>query len=247
LIQNFPEQYGYFSRGQYTFRGRKYLNHNSLLRSFPGTDGIKTGYIRASGFNLAVSAKRRDRRLIAVVFGGRTANSRDKHITKLLERGFKKIAGSAKTIIALKQNPVSRVATIPPASSARAAKGTGPILHPTPPRANPRPGRKPAPPPKSNEWSIQVGAYGDIAPARLAVHRAITRIPKLNANTRVAISPYYAGKRLMYRARLIGLSRASARTACLRLERRKIPCITIAPNRALPSDAPRSQTAKRTR
>jgi D-alanyl-D-alanine carboxypeptidase len=247
LIQNFPKEYRYFSRQQYTFRGRKFLNHNSLLRSFPGTDGIKTGYIRASGFNLAVSAKRGDRRLIAVVFGGRTAKSRDKHIAKLLERGFKKIAHSAKTTIALKPNPARRVATIPPASSVLVAKATGTILHPTPRRATPRPGRKPAPPAQSNEWSIQVGAYGDIAPARLAVHRAITRIPKLNANTRVAISPYYAGKRLMYRARLIGLSRASAHTACLRLERRKIPCIAIPPNRASPSDAPRSQTAKRTR
>ena len=215
LIVDFPKRYRYFSRQQYTFRGKRFKNHNSLLRSFPGTDGIKTGYIKASGFNLVASAKRDGRRLIAVVFGGRTARSRDKHMARLLERGFKKIAHRAKTTIALKRKP----------------------------RAAARPA--PKPPVDSNEWAIQVGAYGAIGPARLAVRRALARIPKLNTNTRVSIAPYYTGQRLMYRARLMGLSRTSARTACARLERRKIPCIAIPPNRTPPSNTAKNQTAKR--
>jgi len=246
LIQNFPRQYRYFSRQQYTFRGKRFQNHNSLLRSFPGADGIKTGYIRASGFNLAASAKRGDRRLIAVVFGGRTAGSRDKHIAKLLERGFRKIANTAKTTIPLQRKPARRVAA---KRAAPAAKSARTLKHRPPARTTrrPRPNPAPTPPDYSKEWAIQVGAYGDINPARRAVQRAITRAPKLNGNTRVSISPYYAGKRLMYRARLIGLTAASARTACVRLERRKIPCIAIPPNRVSTSDAPNSQTAKRAR
>ncbi len=249
LIQNFPKQYRYFSRRQFTFRGKRFQNHNSLLRSFPGTDGIKTGYIRASGFNLAASAKRGGRRLIAVVFGGRSVKSRDKHIAKLLERGFKKIANTAKTTIPLKRKPARRAAANPvaPATIAPVAKTARTFKHRPPARAIKHPKLASKPPKHSNEWAIQVGAYGDINPARLAVQRAITRVPKLNGNTRVSISPYYAGKRLMYRARLIGLSSASARTACLRLERRKIPCIAISPGAMSPSDAPKSQTAKRAR
>ncbi len=257
LIQDFPKQYSYFSRQNYTFRGKRFKNHNNLLRTFPGTDGIKTGYIRASGFNLAASAKRKDRRLIAVVFGGRTAGSRDKHIARLLERGFKKIANTAKTTIPLKRNLVRRAAmktaALKPASRAvktrRAVKTHRTVKQKIHARARPRPQSKPTPKPAMDplEWAIQVGAYGDIGPARLAIQRAITRVPKLNGNTRASIAPYYAGGRLMYRARLIGLSNASARTACVRLGRRKIPCIAIPPDRNQQSDAPKNQTAKRLR
>jgi len=256
LIQDFPKQYRYFSRRDYTFRGKRFKNHNSLLRSFPGVDGIKTGYIRASGFNLAVSAKRDGRRLVAVVFGGRTAGSRDKHMATLLERGFKKVAKTRKTTIPLRRKPLRTAAIETPAQPAKVIrKVSRKITRKAKPRAaaaSPairKPAPKPAPKPSLNskEWAIQVGAYGDIAPARLAVQRAITRIPKLNQNTRTSIAPYYAGERLMYRARLIGLTRASARTACARLERRKIPCIAIPPDRTAQSKAPQSQTAKRLR
>jgi len=92
LIRDFPQYYGYFATSKFAYGGRSYANHNSLLKSYSGTDGIKTGYIRASGFNLVASAQRGGRRLIAVVFGGRTSRSRDSHMTELLNRGFARIA-----------------------------------------------------------------------------------------------------------------------------------------------------------
>jgi D-alanyl-D-alanine carboxypeptidase len=92
LIRDFPQYYRYFSTAKFSYKGRSYGNHNSLLKSYSGADGIKTGYIRASGFNLVASAERGGRRLIAVVFGGRTSRSRDSHMTDLLNRGFAEIA-----------------------------------------------------------------------------------------------------------------------------------------------------------
>jgi D-alanyl-D-alanine carboxypeptidase len=91
LLYDYPEYYHYFSTTRFRYSGRTYGNHNNLLDDYRGTDGIKTGYIRASGFNLAASVVRDGRRLIAVVFGGRTARSRDAHIKKLLSRGFNEI------------------------------------------------------------------------------------------------------------------------------------------------------------
>jgi D-alanyl-D-alanine carboxypeptidase len=88
LIEDYPQFYTYFSTEKFTYKGRTYSNHNSLLRRYAGTDGLKTGYTRASGFNLAASSLRDGRRLIAVVFGGKTASSRDRHITGLLDKGF---------------------------------------------------------------------------------------------------------------------------------------------------------------
>ncbi len=92
LIDDFAEFYHLFDNTEFYFRGRRYRTHNHLLTRFDGMDGLKTGYIRASGFNLAASAVRRGHRLIAVVVGGRTARTRDDRVAVLLEDGFARIA-----------------------------------------------------------------------------------------------------------------------------------------------------------
>ncbi len=88
LISRFPDYYTYFSSRRFTYNGRNYRNHNKLLGSYNGTDGIKTGYINASGFNLVASAQRDGRRIIGVVYGGRTSARRNNHMVNLLDRGF---------------------------------------------------------------------------------------------------------------------------------------------------------------
>jgi D-alanyl-D-alanine carboxypeptidase len=88
LIRRYPIQYKYFSTRNFSYNGHSYRNHNRLMVSYDGMDGIKTGYINASGFNLLASAKRGNRRLIGVVFGGRTANSRNAHMKEILDKGF---------------------------------------------------------------------------------------------------------------------------------------------------------------
>lgn len=89
LLRDFPGYYHYFATQKLSHGGRTYKNHNSLLASYQGADGIKTGYIRASGFNLVASVKRNGVRIIGVVFGGKSSRSRDKHMKKLLDKGFK--------------------------------------------------------------------------------------------------------------------------------------------------------------
>ena len=92
LMRDFPEYYHYFSTEQFAYKGKEYGNHNKLLTDYPGVDGIKTGYIRDSGFNLVASAKREGRRLIGVVFGGRSSKARNTHMSQLLDRGFTTLA-----------------------------------------------------------------------------------------------------------------------------------------------------------
>ncbi len=86
LRQRFPHHYHYFSLRQFTFQGRTVRGHNKVLEQIPGADGLKTGYIRASGFNLATSVSRSGRRLVAVVMGGNSARSRDEHMVVLVHR-----------------------------------------------------------------------------------------------------------------------------------------------------------------
>ena len=91
LIDDFPGYYKYFSLERMRYRGRVYRNHNNLLGRYDGVDGIKTGYIDDSGYNVVASAKRDGRRVIAVALGGRSAAARDRHTAELLDAGFEQL------------------------------------------------------------------------------------------------------------------------------------------------------------
>jgi D-alanyl-D-alanine carboxypeptidase len=88
LHRDFPQFYRYFSQARFSFRGRTYITHNRFMLRYPGADGLKTGYINLSGFNLAASAVRGGRRLVAVIMGGRSPSMRDAAMWALLDRGF---------------------------------------------------------------------------------------------------------------------------------------------------------------
>ena len=92
VMRDYPQYYGYFSLHQFAYRGEVTSNHNHLLDKVPGVDGLKTGFINASGYNLAASAVRNNRRLIAVVLGGHSRSARDNHVEALLDAGFEVLA-----------------------------------------------------------------------------------------------------------------------------------------------------------
>jgi D-alanyl-D-alanine carboxypeptidase len=85
LQTDFPERYGYFSTRAFTWKGRSLQSTNQLLGALPGVDGMKTGYIRASGYNLVASAKRGGKRIIVVVMGEKTGSARNGHVAALIE------------------------------------------------------------------------------------------------------------------------------------------------------------------
>ncbi len=97
IFDRFPSYYRYFSTRTFDFRGKSMRNHNHLLGQVEGVDGIKTGYVNASGFNIVTSAARAGKRVIAVVFGGRTAGARDAKVTSLIESNIN-IASAKRTI-----------------------------------------------------------------------------------------------------------------------------------------------------
>lgn len=88
LSRDFPQYYPYFSETRFTFHGRTLMTHNRFVLRYPGADGLKTGYIRLSGFNLASSAVRNGRRLVGVVLGGASPSMRDAEMWAMLDRGF---------------------------------------------------------------------------------------------------------------------------------------------------------------
>src|ERR1700728_1694119 len=84
IQDRFPRYYKYFSTQEFVYHGEAMRNHNHLLGVVGGVDGIKTGYTRASGFNLVTSVHRDGRYIIAVVLGGRSAFERDAHMRELI-------------------------------------------------------------------------------------------------------------------------------------------------------------------
>jgi D-alanyl-D-alanine carboxypeptidase len=85
IQDRFPRYYTYFSTTAFRYRGNTIGNHNRLLGRVTGVDGIKTGYTRASGFNLVTSVRRNNRQLVAVVLGGRSAGLRDARMRDLVD------------------------------------------------------------------------------------------------------------------------------------------------------------------
>jgi D-alanyl-D-alanine carboxypeptidase len=96
VMRDFPQFYHYFGEKDFQFRGRRITSHNHMLSDVPGVDGLKTGYINASGFNIAISGVRDGRRLIVVVLGGPSRVSRDQNAADLLYTGFDVMARRAK-------------------------------------------------------------------------------------------------------------------------------------------------------
>jgi D-alanyl-D-alanine carboxypeptidase len=172
IQRDFPRLYRrYFSLRHFRFRGRVYRNHNRLLGRVAGVDGLKTGYTRAAGYNLAATARRNGRRVVAVVLGMPSSRARNAYMTRLLERMFRRrdlargtrIAALAGTPPGLSQGRMrALVAARGPAGAAKpsirstgakrlaAARSAVPVPRPAPRSAAPAPtttgeGQKPAP------------------------------------------------------------------------------------------------------
>lgn len=222
LLKDFPEQYKLFSTLEFEYSGRRYRNHNALLKSYPGVDGMKTGYTRASGYNLVASATRDGRRIIGVVFGGRSSASRNSRMRTLLDRGFARLEE-------LPEPPPAKPATPPLAQVAGSISGTSIVV------ARNDALRKPIATTLQDTggkagWGIQVGAFSDDEPARKAADKAASQLRRNVRNTaQVVVVPVQQGKETIYRARLLGLSRSTANEACRRLQSRKLSCVPVPP------------------
>ncbi len=127
LMQDFPQYFHYFSIQSFAWDGRTYRTHNALVKTFDGADGLKTGYTRRSGFNLATSATRDGNHLIGVVLGGRSSATRDAHMREILNNAFAAIEKRPSLVASLYRNtPSPRLK--PTLVAALAAQQTAPTI-----------------------------------------------------------------------------------------------------------------------
>lgn len=233
LMKDFPKYYHYFSTQSFSYKGITYNSHNRMVRNTPGVDGLKTGFIRASGFNVATSARRGNRRVVAVVMGGHTAAARDQHMVQLLDRSFNQ--GSSRTTqVASNSNDTRAV-------PAAALKVSAPAPKPYPMQqkapepavvtqmvdqpvasAQPRPQTQKVAMRANDGWAVQIGSYHELDRAHAHAQAAARWIPG-----EVAISEVEISNRKLYRARLVGLQESQARSACQSLTRQGVGCLVV--------------------
>jgi D-alanyl-D-alanine carboxypeptidase len=226
LLRRFPHYYGYFSEDAFDFHGHRHVNHNRLLGAYDGIDGIKTGYIHASGFNLVASAKRNGRRLIGVLFGANSPAERSHAMISLLDDGFRDLR-SLPTTVVLQQTPGR-----PPVVAA----APKPTLAAVPSAADKLPGVLIA----SGDagaalevaaergWGIQVGAFTAAESAAKRAEQAAELAAGEVAGGSIDILSQ-EGRRgtIHYLARIHGLTRANAANACAPLKASKIGCFVV--------------------
>ncbi|MEA1943706.1 MAG: D-alanyl-D-alanine carboxypeptidase [Pseudomonadota bacterium] len=252
LHRDFPQYFAYFNEERFRWNGRTYRNHNTLVGRVDGVDGLKTGYIRASGFNVVVSAERGEHRLVAVVMGGPSGASRDAHAEELIEAAFATLeqredtrlfaALSSPRISPMRQQEliardVAALHLDAPTEmgSSQAAPPVRVVLADEDELAAARtdaPARAGGGEPNllRGAWSIQVGAYNSADAAHERLQRVTGFSSTLGAAQPAARAVDIDGDRL-WRARFEALTETDARRACSELAARSQACFTVAPGR----------------
>ena len=242
MLSDHSRYYPYFSRRNFVYGGRSLHNHNRLMSRYEGMDGIKTGYTVASGFNLAASAVRDGRRLVAVVLGGKSAASRDVRMAALLDKAFGKPrrdadapvvarAGKAAPQLAARDDedeapvkPVKVKAPAPAPAKVQLASASSSAA-----AARPRAGADD----DDGVWGVQVGAFSTREAGNKALVQAAKQAPFLLRNAKRSVVEAKSGQAKVYRARMTGLDQGTARKVCSELTRHGHRCVPVSPGEKL--------------
>lgn len=256
LREHYPQYYHYFSRRNFQYGKANYRNHNRLLGAVRGVDGIKTGYTRASGFNLVSSVEAGNRSIVAVVLGGRSGKSRNAQMQKLIRQYLPKATRRAKTqLIAARKStsvfvasasqlqlpksgpvPVARpsivasasVNTAKPVAVASAYAAPIPSVAPTPQVDLRTTASVKNTATTDSGWIVQIAAAGSESGAMQLLQDAQSRLPSALGTKRLFTETVQKGGVTLYRARFAGFAgKDDARDTCELLKKKKISCLAL--------------------
>lgn len=224
--------YKYFAAKSFKYGGRTYRTHNRFLKNYKGADGLKTGYINASGFNLAGSAVRSGRRVIGVIIGGKTSARRDKAFASLMNKAFKaaKRTGPPRYagVVLDSVDWNTGKAAVPPRRNGSTAVVASAKPQPKPTKA-PDSAVMLASARKGSGYAAQVGAVASRQDARRMATAQLKSLGDVIAGGEPLVTELRLnnGKRL-FRARISGLTGAEAKRACKTLQKKGRDCLVVA-------------------
>ena len=223
IRKNFPEYFHFFKKKTFVYNGIEFRNHNNLLGSFNGTDGVKTGYTNASGFNLVASVERNGQRIIGVVFGGKTAKKRDIHMVSLLNKYF----------LTRSNKPLVRMAKPSELPSNRPKIITSQRIVKTP-KINPIKDKIVIEEGSTNhyDWFVQIGAFNNRLNAHKAARKARSVAPEQLGNLPASLQQIHfvndkKSKQPLWRVRFVELAENQARSVCAELWTSGLGCIPL--------------------
>lgn len=235
LINNYDSYYHYFSKKSFRYQGVTYNNHNKLMLTYKGMDGLKTGYTAKSGFNLVASAERNGNRVIGVVFGGRSGTTRNNHMKDILDQGFLKM--EKLHLAALRDMPVpkKKPATVyasnnagMPNSNSAIEPASGGAMQVAALNASLNNADDNNDSTAQSLWSVQIGAFKSRVKVDNLLQDAVKVLPhELNGAYPIIAPLRTAGSGWMFRARLAGLTFAQAESACNYFR----DCLIVAPRK----------------
>ena len=224
IRKNHPKFFKLFKTKSFIYKGIKYTNHNNLLGSYSGTDGIKTGYTNASGFNLVASVERNGQRIIGVVFGGKKARSRDKHMVTLLNKYFKTSLFKPLVRIAKPSElPKTRPKIVLAEKNIKNFRIPRKIINNIIPNNI------------EENWFIQIGAFKNRLNAHKAARNARNVVPEQLGNLPASLSKITKSStnnnlQYLWRVRFVELAENQARSVCAELWTSGLSCIPLPSN-----------------
>lgn len=230
IYKHYPRYYSFFRTKSFYYKGQNHTNHNHLLGKVPGVDGIKTGFIHASGFNLSASATRSGQRVIAVVLGGKTRLGRDKRVAELIEYGFQKIGGPrTKGVPVPEERPAMHLTSeekeidnTPEVEET----DTQEIVPVTKPKATKAKKNKSEAKTVTGKWGVQVGAFNSKKKAQQTADLVKQQVSALS-DAKIVISPIKHTRGKLYQTRLVNLPENVARKVCSQVVKNGHSCMPM--------------------
>lgn len=229
MYHHFPQYYKLFSLKKFTYNGNTIYTHNHILKTFSGADGMKTGFTNAAGYNIITSAKRDGHRVIAVTMGHNTAKERDNHVSRMMDKGLKKLALNDKVknshmYASLDSKKVTSSETEEQiASNIAEQKKSWNLDNDTTSNTQSTDNSS-----SQNLWGIQIGAFSNYSKARSYALKIKKEAARKLAGKPIDIEPVANGSVIIYRSKIIGLAKSDADKACKSLKRSNKSCIVVA-------------------
>ena len=206
LYHHFPQYYSWFSIQEFEYEGKKYTSHNFLLKDFDGADGMKTGYTAAAGFNIITSARRENRRVIAVTMGHETQKQRDKKVFAMMDQSLdvmnklgKVDSNQLKQNISLALNEKTSLDSYLPKTSSKTF----------------------------GQWAIQIGAFGNHGTAQKQAQNVKNKLSGKFVMKDINVEKFTKNGSSVYRSQIVGFAKSDADKACQLLKKQGSLCLVM--------------------
>lgn len=232
VYHHFPQYYKWFSVQSFKYKGQMITGHNHLLNTFSGADGMKTGYTAASGYNIITSAKRYNKRVIAVTMGHRYLNERDKKASVMMDKGLGALKKSDRIDVAALTRSINGNTT--QFASVKSVEQNNKrtvvaknIETKQPTKVASASLKKPV---NNGAFAIQVGAFSDYQRAKNYANSIKNDLAKKYAVYGVKIEETKVANRTMYRSKVVGMAKNTASQICNGMKSQKKSCIVVVEN-----------------